>query len=116
MCSIEGVEVKDGIENVRPAFQWAVSAVGRYVTPGDIIWEVYREFNDTFLGTLQRLMTSAVFSHEACADDVNVSVFFRQTIMSSKSSCYAVPEDQYTLHETIGITGTQQQSPDNIQC
>ncbi|XP_076336936.1 uncharacterized protein LOC143239598 isoform X1 [Tachypleus tridentatus] len=56
MCSIEGVEVKDGIENVRPAFQWAVSAVGRYVTQGDIIWEVYREFNDTFLGTLQRNM------------------------------------------------------------
>ncbi|XP_076336938.1 uncharacterized protein LOC143239598 isoform X3 [Tachypleus tridentatus] len=83
MCSIEGVEVKDGIENVRPAFQWAVSAVGRYVTQGDIIWEVYREFNDTFLGTLQRLMTSAVFSHEACADDVNVSVFFRRKYLIS---------------------------------
>ncbi|XP_076308376.1 uncharacterized protein LOC143223805 [Tachypleus tridentatus] len=55
MCSIDVVEVKDGIESIWHAFQWAVSAVGLYVTQGDIIWEVYREFDDTFLGTLQNL-------------------------------------------------------------
>ncbi|XP_076360498.1 spliceosome associated factor 3, U4/U6 recycling protein-like [Tachypleus tridentatus] len=55
MCSIEGVEVKDGIENVWHVFQWAVSAVGLHVTQGDIMWEVYRESDDTFLGTLQSI-------------------------------------------------------------
>ncbi|XP_076319190.1 uncharacterized protein LOC143230034 isoform X4 [Tachypleus tridentatus] len=53
MYSIEGEEVKDGIENVLHAFHWAVSVVGLYVTQGDIIWEVYRKFDDTFLGTRQ---------------------------------------------------------------
>ncbi|XP_076370722.1 spliceosome associated factor 3, U4/U6 recycling protein-like [Tachypleus tridentatus] len=55
MCSFEVVEVKDGIENVWHAFQWAVSAVGLHVTQGDIIWEVYREFDDIFLDILQIL-------------------------------------------------------------
>ncbi len=50
---IGGIGTQDGIAQARSVFERAITAVGLHVAKGSAVWEVYREFENALLDTMQ---------------------------------------------------------------
>ncbi|XP_072043836.1 LOW QUALITY PROTEIN: squamous cell carcinoma antigen recognized by T-cells 3-like [Amphiura filiformis] len=50
---IGGIGTPDGIAQARSIFERAITAVGLHVAKGSAVWEVYREFENALLDTMQ---------------------------------------------------------------
>ncbi|XP_038059123.1 squamous cell carcinoma antigen recognized by T-cells 3-like isoform X2 [Patiria miniata] len=80
--SIGGIGTAEGTEKARQVFEQAITAVGLHVARGNEVWEVYREFENALLRSMQMQQGATVSSEDKKITDQleRVSAIFRRQL------------------------------------